>query len=384
VTSRAVAALGVGQCVSWGVLYYAFGVLLLPIERDLGLPRWVVAGAFSLALLMSALAAPAVGRWADRGHGPRIMEAGGLAAAALLGTWALVPRAATLYIVWAGLGLCMAATLYEPAFAVVGRAVRDRDHRLRALATVTVFGGLASTVFLPLTAWLVAVWGWRWAVAILACLLAGSTLLTSVFALRGHAAVSTADSAAAGHLESSSAGPPLRAVLIVFCCASFASAAFTTTLVPAFVDRDFEPTTAAALGGLMGVMQLPGRALLMRRSMGSPSHLLMTSLVMQAAGLLVLSGVRSVAAVAGGVAVFAIGAGLSTLIRPHLIQTAFGIERAGYLNGVLARWQQLARAAGPVLAVGLASRVGYGPVFGLLGTMFVVLAVTSRDLARNA
>ena len=37
-TSRAIVALGIGQCVNWGVLYYAFGVLLVPLERDLGIP----------------------------------------------------------------------------------------------------------------------------------------------------------------------------------------------------------------------------------------------------------------------------------------------------------------------------------------------------------
>jgi hypothetical protein len=63
-TPRAVIALGIGQLVNWGVLYYAFAMLVQPLERALGVPTWVVTGAFSLALLMSALLAPTVGRWA--------------------------------------------------------------------------------------------------------------------------------------------------------------------------------------------------------------------------------------------------------------------------------------------------------------------------------
>ena len=59
-TPRAVWAIGFGQLVNWGVLYYAFGVLLVPIEHDLAAPRWLVAGAFSLGLLVSAIAAPPV------------------------------------------------------------------------------------------------------------------------------------------------------------------------------------------------------------------------------------------------------------------------------------------------------------------------------------
>jgi len=52
-TRRAVWTVGLGQCVSWGVVYYAFGVIVVPIEREFGAERWVVVGAFSLALLAS-------------------------------------------------------------------------------------------------------------------------------------------------------------------------------------------------------------------------------------------------------------------------------------------------------------------------------------------
>jgi hypothetical protein len=219
---------------------------------------------------------------------------------------------------------------------------------------------------------------------VLACVLAVSTSLTSVVALRRRVLDRPLEPSAAVAAGSTAPRPTLGSVLVVFSGASLASAAFTTTLVPAFVDRDLSPTTAAMLGGLMGLMQLPGRALLMRGSLAaSPSQLLIVSLLLQAAGLAALVTARSVLPVAGGVAVFAAGAGLATLVRPHLVQTIFGMERAGHLNGRLARWQQLARAAGPVLAVGLASRVGYNALFGLLATMFAVLAVTSRSLLRS-
>ena len=141
-SSRAVIAVGIGQCVNWGVLYYAFAVLLLPVEAELGAERWIVAGAFSLAVLLSAIAAPTIGRWSDRDHGARLMQLGGYAAAGLLGLWALLPSISVLYVVWAGLGLCMAATLYEPAFAVIGRAHQEPAARLRALGIVTLFGGV--------------------------------------------------------------------------------------------------------------------------------------------------------------------------------------------------------------------------------------------------
>ena len=176
--------------------------------------------------------------------------------------------------------------------------------------------------------------------------------------------------------DSSELDPRFRPVLVLFSLVSLASAAFTTTVVPALVDRGLSVTTAALFGGLMGLMQLPGRALVMNGALAtSPSRLLVVSLMLQAGGFAALVVARTPVPVGAGIAVFALGAGLMTLIRPHLVQTVFSMERAGYLNGLVARSQQLARAAGPVLAVGVASVVGYGAVFGAFASALAVLAI---------
>ena len=67
-----VAALGLTEAISWGVLYYAFSVFLQPMEADLGWSRGATTGAFSLALVLSGFAAIPVGRWLDR-HGARLL-----------------------------------------------------------------------------------------------------------------------------------------------------------------------------------------------------------------------------------------------------------------------------------------------------------------------
>jgi uncharacterized membrane protein (UPF0136 family) len=76
-----------------------------------------------------------------------LIQADGIIAGAVLVAWTFMPGVLMLYGAWAGLGLCMAATLYEPAFVIVGRAYDDPARRVRAPAAVTLFGGLASTVF---------------------------------------------------------------------------------------------------------------------------------------------------------------------------------------------------------------------------------------------
>lgn len=389
-SSRAVIALGIGQCVNWGVLYYAFAVLLLPVEAELGAERWLVTGAFSLALLLSAIAAPVVGRWSDRDHGARLIKVGGYAAAGLLALWALVPSVWVLYVVWAGLGLCMAATLYEPAFAIVGRSHDEPTARLRALGIVTLFGGLASTVFLPLTDALVRMGGWRVGVVVLSVLLATSTSIIHRIAFRGlreasrHRSIVGAQRATT---ETISPGANLPFLLLAFGFASLSSTAVIANLVPALAERAVTPTMAAAFGGMFGVMQLPGRALMMHgRFSASPFLLLAGSLGLQALGLTTWALMPSIVSTFVGIALFAVGSGLTTLVRPYLVHTLFEGHDTGYLNGRLAQAQQVARAAGPVLAAWAVTMISYSAVLAFLGVAFGALAVSSllRTTSRRA
>src|SRR5215208_1710983 len=152
------------------------------MQEELGWSRTAVTGAYSLGLLVSALAAPLAGRWLDR-HGPRgIMTLGSMAGAVLLLGWAAVEDLLVFYLVWVGIGVAMAATLYEPAFAVLAKWF-ERS-RARALLLVTLVGGLASTIFLPLSAWLIEAQGWRGALFALAAILALLTILPHALVLR--------------------------------------------------------------------------------------------------------------------------------------------------------------------------------------------------------
>ncbi len=380
---RAIWAIGCGQLVNWGILFFAFSVLLVPLQDAFNAPRWLVVGAFSLGLLVSAMVAPVVGRLADRGQGPAVMHAGGFLAAALLAAWAIVPTIWMTYVVWALLGLCMASILYEPVFAIVGRAFSDPEGRLRAIATVTVTGGLASTVFLPGTSALVARFGWRGAVAILAVLIAVTTVIVGQFAFHDLAwSARTIRDAIAGTTDSSSASPPLHglsAMVVIFVMSTIVNGAVASNLVASLIDRGLAPTYAATVAGSFGVMQLPGRLLLSNaQTAPRPVPLLVWSFAMQIAGLLTLI-VHGTIAMWAGVLLFAAGAGLTTLARPFLVLDRYGAERSGYANGVIARGQQLARAAGPIVAAALAESTGYGVVFAVLAAILVIAALMAKS-----
>jgi hypothetical protein len=280
----------------------------------------------------------------------------------------------------------MAAALYEPAFAIVGRAHHDQSARLRALGMVTLFGGLASTVFLPLTDALVRAAGWRAAVMTLAVLLVFSTwILHRVAPTRAsdrHSPGPIVTPPRAG-TEAALAGPPLSFLLLAFGFASHSSAAVIANLVPALADRAVTPANAAAFGGMFGLMQLPGRAVMMRgRFSGSPFILLAVSLGLQALGLATWALIPSAVAAFVGIAVLAVGSGLTTLVRPYLVHSLVDHHVAGYLNGRLAQAQQLTRAAGPVLAAWAVTAITYSALLALLGVAFA--ALTAWTMSRYA
>ena len=165
---RLVAWLSVAQLVSWGSVFYLFALIMAPIEQDLALSRAQSSLGFSLALLAEGLLAYPVGRLIDRGHERMVMTGGSVLLGACLVLHSMVASMAGFYAVWVGLGVGMAATLYTPVFAVVTRRFPD-DFR-RAIITMTFLGGLASTVFIPLSAWLISHFGWRQALLFLAAL----------------------------------------------------------------------------------------------------------------------------------------------------------------------------------------------------------------------
>lgn len=377
-TRGSLLAIGCGQLVNWGVLFFAFGALLVPVSIALAAPHWLVTGAFSLGLLISAIAAPAVGRIADRGQGPVVMQAGGFIAAGLLLIWAAAPSIVTTYVVWAGLGCCMAAILYEPVFAIVGRAFADGETRLRAIATVTVMGGLASTVFIPGTAALVERAGWRGTVVVLAVTLAVTTAIVMRIAFRSP---QVSPAILRGALAGDAAGGARRDTgslgryVAVFAISSVVNSALATNIVAALIERRLSPARASIIAGTFGIMQLPGRALMTNRAFTpAPVGLLIGSFALQIAGLLALL-LDGEAAAWGGVMIFASGAGLTTLARPYLVLHVYGARRAGEINGVIARGQQLARAAGPVSAAALAASAGYGRVFAALSILLVTAII---------
>jgi MFS family permease len=340
-----VAALSVTVTVSYGVLTYAFGVLLPAMHDDLGWSRAEITGAFSLALFVSALAGLAVGPLLDRRSPRLLMTAGAVAGAALMAAWSRVESLLELYLVFAGLGLAMATLLYEPVFVVVTKWFSSR--RNAALTIVTLVGAAASLVFSPLTERLEAAFGWRDAVLVLAVILGAVAIPLHALVLRPSPGVAVTERA---HTPRDVLRAPsfwlLAAALTI---AQFSGYAVVVHLVSLLVEDGQSTAFAALVAGLLGISQLPGRlvfGLLGRRVSEAALPAVVFGLGSTALVLLALER-SAVTAVVFAVA-FGASSGMGTLLRPTLVAELWGREGYGAISAVIAAPSTLARAAAPI------------------------------------
>lgn len=344
--------LAAAQLVAWGTLYYAFAALVGPIERELGWSKATLNGALALGLATWGLAAPAVGAFIDRRGARLVMTAGSLGGATLLFMAASVESAWALYAIWAALGACMAAVLYEPAFAVVFSAFRS-DHR-RAIMALTLVGGFASTVFIPLTQTVVEAWGFRDALRALAgltfffCALPHALVLkgddgrVSTRALRGPAPSSASTARARG--------PVLLGLGVWFAAHSAIFAGVTFHLIPWMTAHGVDSKTRIAVVAVIGPMQVAGRLVLW--AMGPRSSVRAAGAV--AAALVTLAVAILSSAPGASPALFAFATlyglanGITTLVRGMAVPEYLGDARYATTNGVLALPANVARALSPL------------------------------------
>jgi MFS family permease len=396
---RIAVALGVTETTSWGIVYYAFSVILAPMQAELGWSRAQVTAAFSLAILTSGLAAVPVGAWIDRRGGRAVMTAGSVLATLLVLAWAAVGSLPALYAVWAAMGVVWAMVLYEPSFAVVNQWFRR--HRARALTVVTGFAAFASTIFFPLTTWLVELQGWRGAVVTLAVLLAAVTIPLHALVLRrrpedlGLAVDGLPDDPAAPVVVDVSARSAVRGPVFWWLAAAFALESvvlvgLSVHLIPLLRDAGHDAAFAAGAAGLVGAMKFPARALLGPLGDRVPAFVLAAGLFAAAGvALVVLAAVPTAAGALVFAAVYGSASGALTTVRPALVAALYGRAAYGTISGAMSATGVAARATAPVaigaLYDGLGSYAAIVWALAAVSAMAVValLAATGTAAARR-
>jgi MFS family permease len=373
---RLVLWLSLAQLITWGSVFYTFAVLLEPLERELGLTRAQSSLAFSLALLAEGVCAYPVGRWIDRGHERAVMTVGSLLVAATLAWHAQVRSLAGFYIAWLLLGAALAATLYTPVFAVVTRRY-PHDFR-RAIITMTFLGGLASSVFIPLSAWLIASLGWRQALLVLAAVHLLVCVPLHGLCLR-NAPAATPPRTASGHSPASLLRSAPFLLIGVFVVGMMGiTAAIPPHLISLLRESGLSEGWVIAIPATIGVMQVLGRLLLYffehRFDLHVANRVIPVLIPLALSAL--IAGAASPAAGLLFVLLYGLGNGMLTIVKGTAIAQYVSREHVASLNGALGLPQAVARGVAPLLLGVLWTReAGYRWGLALLLVVGVVSAL---------
>lgn len=380
---RLIAWLSLAQLISWGSVFYTFALLLEPVERELGLTRAQSSLAFSLALFAEGVCAYPVGRWIDRGHERAVMTGGSLLIAAALAFHAGIRSYEAFLAAWLVLGAALSATLYTPVFAVVTRRYPG-DFR-RAIITLTFLGGLASTVFIPVSAWLIAGWGWRTALLVLAAVHLLVCVPLHALCLRdAPPPVAPAQGGAQSPAALLRTAPFLLIAVFTFGMMAV-TAAIPPHLISLLRESGLHEAWVIALPAAIGLVQVLGRLLLFFFEHCFDLHTAnrWIPVLMPLALATLIAGAASPMAGLLFVLLYGLGNGMLTIVKGTAIAQYVNREHVAALNGALGMPTAVARAVAPaLLGVLWTQQAGYR--WGLAVLLVVaVLAAGALVLAQR-
>lgn len=359
--------------VSYGTLSYAQPLLAVAAEHERGWSRTQTGLAFTLALLVTAFIAPAVGRALDA-RGDWVLVGGGAVLGGLaFGLLASTSSSLPFVTGWLLAGVAMALTFYEAAFTVLGQQVGGAA-RTRATLTITLVAGLASTIFVPLTTALLGMSG-------LSGTLLGLAALLWVVGLLAWRVLPSMKGATPGAPRAAfSPDPAFARLTLAFTLARIVTVGVGLQLAPLLLAAGYAPGLAAVLTGLLGLAALPGRVLfvpLLSRLGALPLTLLLFAGL--GVGALLLHFPESLVLTAAGTLTFGLASAALTLARAELLARRYGALTFGAANGQMARPVNLAQACTPLLMGWLYTvSGGYGWSLTLLAILAALAVWTMR------
>jgi MFS family permease len=349
-----ITALGIAQILGWGTSFYFPAVLADPIVADTGWSLAWVVGGVSIGLLTAGLIAPQVGKIIDRRGGRPVLAASSLLYAAGLTGIGLAPSLPVYLLSWIVLGGGMGTGLYDAVFAALGK-LYGRDARA-PITNLTLFGGFASTVCWPLSAFLAEMYGWRATCLIYAGLhLAVSLpLQMAVMPAQSNLSPRHAEAARAKPQSATHTRPDLAVFLLlalVLTMSSGIGAVIVVSLLTFLQAKGVDFATAVTLGTLFGPAQVGAR--FVERLFGTRYHPLWTmvaSCVLMAVGLALM---LTLPILIVAIVIYAGGYGIMWIARGTVPLALFGPDRYAVLMGRLAFpgliSQALAPSAGALL-----------------------------------
>ena len=368
-----ITALGIGQILAWGTSFYFPAVFAEPIVTETGWSLGYVVAGTSLGLLVAGLISPQVGRIIDKRGGRPVLFASSLFYAAGLAAIGIAPALPVYLLAWVLIGIGMGTGLYDAVFAALGRIYGSEART--PITNLTLFGGFASTVCWPLSAFMIEHAGWRVACFVYAGLHLFVALPLQMAVVRGTPGTGTAG---ASEQPDSGRTSPIRNEMLIFALLaavlSIAAGIGSIVVVHLLIflqARGLDFVVAVSLGTLFGPAQVGARVV--ERLFGSHYHPVWTmiaSCALMAAGLLMLYG--AVPALLIVILLYGAGYGISWIGRGTLPLALFGPIRFPRLMGKLAFPSLIIQALAPSAGALLIEARGVNATIGVLTLLALI------------
>jgi predicted MFS family arabinose efflux permease len=270
----------------------------------------------------------------------------------------------------------MAGALYEATFSALGGWYREEARG--PITAVTLWGGFASTLCWPAAAFLSTTVGWRGTCfAFAACHLLIALPLHAWMMPRSATAGAASATTDAAHSRAARINVTLFVLIAVsMMLASVIVTVISVQLIPVLQSNGFTAAAAVSIGALIGPSQVGGR--IVELLFGKRLHPVWSALAaaaMMVAGILILTHNIQLASVA--IVVYAMGAGVSYVVRGTLPLAMFGSDGYPTVMGRLAAPSLIAQALAPWVAAIVMERMGAAALlYGLTGlTVLNALAI---------
>jgi MFS family permease len=344
--------LGISQIIGYGTLMYAYAILLPHMAEDLGLSLSDVFGILSLGLFFGGLMSPVAGKLVDRYGGRWVMTIGSVVAAGAVLSLSRVDSTPELFVAILLAESAGMFVLYNVAFASVARLDLSIPPQ-KSISIITLFGGVASTIFWPLTLALYTALGWQstWVVLGIALLL--TCVPIHFLVLRGTEITPDSPPRSPRPNWPELTGPLRKQgmlwMVISFVCSGYIMGAVMTLWVTNVQDLGHSATLAALAGAVIGPFKTVGRFFEMVVSRNLyPRVTYALSLGLMFAGFSVLLVVGfTLPGLMLAAALYGMGDGIKTIARGTLPLALFGAKGYGARLGWISFVQMGINASAP-------------------------------------
>ncbi len=384
IKDRPIIFLAIGQTLVWAGLYYLFPAMLVRWEQSLEWSKADLTAAITLAIFVSAFAAPLAGRLIDVGKGALMMAGSSLLGGFCLIALSFVTELAEFYLVWGLIGVMMAGCLYEPCFALITHA-RGANAK-QAIILVTLIAGFASTISFPSVHAFSEAFGWRVAIQVFSAVLIFIATPLMWLGARSVEGAGKEENIRSSddliHHHSFLKKPAFWFLALGFAFLALSHGVTIHHLLPIFDDRGINIEAAVIAASFIGPMQVAGRLGMMAAERYITTHEITIGcfVVVGIATLMLFLTNSTPTLLVGFVILFGSGHGIVSIIRPVIARDILGGKYFGAKFGAMAMLYLVGSASAPYVGSLIWGVGGYDLVlpvliaFSLLGLCLYLIA----------